>query len=104
MTLQRMIFWELFRVFLFALCGISGLFMLGGVVQEASQRGLSPSQIGVVIPLLLPTTLPYTVPATLLFATCVVYGRLAQDNEINAPALPGCTWVGCSRRRSSSRP
>lgn len=79
-----MIFWELLRVFALALVGITGMFLLGGVVQEASQRGLSPSQIGTVIPLLLPTTLPYTVPATLLFATCVVYGRLAHDNEITA--------------------
>lgn len=87
--LQRMIFWELVRVFLFALCGLTGLFMLGGVVQEASQRGLTPPQILQVIPLLIPSTLPYTAPATVLFTCCVVYGRLAADGEITALRAAG---------------
>jgi lipopolysaccharide export system permease protein len=34
------------------------------------------------IPLIVPNTLPYTIPATTLFATCVVYGRMAADNEV----------------------
>lgn len=79
-----MIFWELVRVFTLALFGLTGLFLLGGVVQEASQRGLSPGQIFTVVPLLIPSTLPYTVPATILFAVCVVFGRMANDNEITA--------------------
>ena len=89
MTLHRMVFGQLVKVFCLALLGITGMFMLGGVVQEATQRGLSPSQIGMVIPILIPTTLPYTVPATILFTTCVVYGRLANDNEITALRAAG---------------
>lgn len=88
-TLQRSIFWELVRVFLLALVGLSGLFLLGGVVQEASQRGLTPSQILYVVPLLIPNTLPYTVPATVLFACCIVYGRMAHDHEITALRAAG---------------
>jgi lipopolysaccharide export system permease protein len=80
--LHRMIFSELVKVFLLSLCGLTGLFMLGVVIQEASQRGLSPGQILPLIPLLLPSMLPYTIPATTLFAACVVYGRMAHDNEI----------------------
>jgi lipopolysaccharide export system permease protein len=83
-TIQRMIFAELVRVFLLALTTITALFLLAGLVAEATQRGLAPSQILTVIPLLVPNMLPYTVPATTLFATCVVYGRLAHDNEITA--------------------
>jgi len=83
-TIQRMIFVELVRVFLFALATLTSLFLLAGLVAEATQRGLAPSQILTVIPLLIPNTLPYTVPSTTLFATCVVYGRLAHDNEITA--------------------
>jgi lipopolysaccharide export system permease protein len=82
--LHRMIFWELLRVFLLALVTLTGLFLLGGLVSEATQRGLAPSQVLMVIPLLVPNTLPYTIPATTLFATCVVYGRLAHDNEVTA--------------------
>src|SRR5947209_8164512 len=57
---------------------------MAGVVAEATQRGLTPAQIIMVIPLLVPSFLPYTVPATTLFAACIVYGRLAHDNEVLA--------------------
>jgi lipopolysaccharide export system permease protein len=87
--LNRMIFGELVRVFVLALVSLTGMFLLGGVVSEAAQRGLTPSQVLMIIPLLIPNTLPYTVPATCLFATCVVYGRLAHDNEITAVKAAG---------------
>jgi lipopolysaccharide export system permease protein len=87
--LHRMIFGELVRVFLLALVTLTGLFLLGGLVAEATQRGLSPAQVLLIIPLLVPNTLPYTIPATTLFATCVVYGRLAHDNEVTAVKAAG---------------
>jgi lipopolysaccharide export system permease protein len=64
--------------------GITGILLMAGIIAEASQQGLGPGQILAAIPLLIPSTLPYTIPATTLFATCVVYGRLAADNEILA--------------------
>ena len=87
--LHRTILWELVRIFLMSLVGITGMLMMAGIVAEASQRGLSAAQIVTVIPLLVPNTLPYTIPATTLFATCVVYGRLAADNEILAIKAAG---------------
>lgn len=88
-TLNRTIFAELVRVFLLALGGLTGLFLLAGVVQQASQLGLGPAQIVAIIPLFVPSTLPYTIPATTLFAACVVYGRLAHDNEVVALKAAG---------------
>jgi lipopolysaccharide export system permease protein len=82
--LHRMILWELVKVFVMALVGITGILLLAGIIAEATQQGLSPGQVLAAIPLLIPSTLPYTIPATTLFATCVVYGRLAADNEILA--------------------
>ena len=41
----------------------------------------------------MPSTLPYTIPATTLFATCVVYGRLAADNEILAIKSAGINAI-----------
>src|SRR5437868_13834204 len=79
-----MILWELTKVFLMSLVGITGLLLLAGIIAEASQQGLGPGQILAAIPLLIPSTLPYTIPATTLFASCMVYGRLAADNEILA--------------------
>ncbi len=87
--LQRTILWELVRVFGLSLLGITGMLLMAGIVAEATQHGLSPTQILAAIPLLVPSTLPYTIPATTLFATCVVYGRLAHDNEILAIKAAG---------------
>jgi lipopolysaccharide export system permease protein len=92
-TIQRMVFIELMKVFSLALIALTGLFLIAGLIQEASQRGLTPSQILAAIPLLIPSTLPYTIPATTLFASCVVYGRLAHDNEVTAIRSSGiCLW------------
>ncbi len=72
-----------------SLLAITGLLLMAGLFAEASQHGLEPTQVLGVIPLLIPMTLPYTLPATTLFATCVVYGRLAHDNEILAIKASG---------------
>lgn len=81
---HRMILGELLKVFLMSLVGITGILLMAGIVAEASQQGLAPSQVLAAIPLLIPSTLPFTIPTTTLFACCVVYGRLSADNEILA--------------------
>jgi len=95
--LHRTILWELVRVFLLSLVGITGMLLMAGIVAEASQHGLTPIQILAAIPLLVPSTLPYTIPATTLFATCVVYGRLAHDNEILAIKAAGINILSVVR-------
>src|SRR6266481_5939892 len=97
--LHRMILWELTKVFVMSLIGITGILLMAGIVAEASQQGLAPGQILAAIPLLIPSTLPYTIPATTLFAASVVYGRLAADNEILAIKAAGINaftvvWAG----------
>src|SRR5262245_9343227 len=87
--LQRMIFWDLVKVFAVTLVGLTGLFVLAGLVAEVSQRGLAPAQIFGIIPLMIPSMLPYTIPAATLFATVNVYGRMAKDNEIVALRAAG---------------
>ena len=87
--LFRMVMFELSRVFIVALIAITMILLLAGIVTEAGQHGLAPRQILAAIPLLIPSTLPYTIPATTLFAVCVVYGRLSQDNEILAIRAAG---------------
>jgi lipopolysaccharide export system permease protein len=91
--LQRMILWELTKVFVIALVGITGILLMAGIIAEASQQGLGPGQVLAAIPLLIPSTLPYTIPATTLFATCVVYGRLSADNEILAIKSAGINLI-----------
>lgn len=91
--LHRMIFLDLLRVFALALLTLTGLLLMAGIVAEASQRGLPPHQILTIIPLLIPSTLPYTIPTTTLFATCIVYGRLAADNEVLALKAAGINMI-----------
>src|SRR6185369_7570580 len=91
--LHRMILWELVKVFFLSLLAITGILLMAGIVAEASQQGLIPTQILAIIPLLIPSTLPYTIPATTLFAVCVVYGRLAADNEILAVRASGISTL-----------
>jgi lipopolysaccharide export system permease protein len=88
-TIHRTIFWELLRVFSLTLTGLTGLFLIGLVIQQASQMGLTLLQTLAALPLLVPYTLPYTIPATTLFASCVVYGRLSHDNEAVALKAAG---------------
>ena len=88
-TFDRMIFWELLRVFLLSIIGLTGLWVVVFLAQSASQMGLSPSQMLSVIPLTIPTGLPYTIPMTILFASCVTCGRLTHDNELVAMKAAG---------------
>lgn len=89
LLIHRYIMWELLRIFMLALVGLSSIVVMAGIVQETAQQGLGPEHILMLIPLLLPSTLPYTVPATMLFTVAVVYGRLAADNELTALKAAG---------------
>ena len=88
-TIHRMILLELLKIFILALCGLTGIILLAGIISEAMKNGFGPMQILACIPLLLPSLLPYTVPTTTLFTTCIVYGRLSADNEILALKAAG---------------
>src|SRR5437660_2065091 len=94
-----MIFWELAKVFVLSLLGITGIIVMAAIVVEASQRGFGPGQILAAIPLLVPSMLPFIIPPTTLFASCVVFGRLGHDNEITAIKSAGISvlhvvWPG----------
>jgi lipopolysaccharide export system permease protein len=87
--LFRMTMWELCKVFVIALVGITGILLMAGIIAEAQSQGFGPAQLLKAIPLIIPSTLPYTIPATTLFTACVVYGRLSADNEILAIKASG---------------
>lgn len=95
-TIQRMLFWELVRVFALCLVGLSGVFTLLAVLQQL-QFGASIGQVVRMLPLLIPISIPWIVPPACLFATCVVYGRLAHDNEAVALKAAGVDLYGIIR-------
>jgi len=87
--LRRYVIFEIARAFLLALLTMSAIFVLFLVAAKARDIGLSPGDVIRLIPYIIPNTLPYTVPVSLLFASTVVYGRLAGDNEIIAVKTAG---------------
>ena len=83
------ILWEITKLFVVALTAFTTLIMLVGVVQQLINERLSPLAIVGLIPYILPISLQYALPATLLFAVCSVYGRVAADNEVLAVKAAG---------------
>ena len=82
--LTRYILTELIGTFLIALTAMTLVLMLAIVAQEAIRQGLGPEPIARLIPYLLPEALRFAIPGTMLYATCMVYGRMSANSEIVA--------------------
>lgn len=87
--LQRYILIELLKVFTFLLSVLTILLVFVGVFREVSESGLGPLQVMQILPFIVPSLLPFTIPATLLLSVCVVYGRIAGDQEVTAAKAAG---------------
>lgn len=87
--LQRYIFAEVLRVFVFVLTCITVLLVFVGVFQQATESGLAPLQALKILPYVVPSMLPFTIPAALLLTISVVYGRMAGDLEVTAAKSAG---------------
>jgi len=82
--LTRYVLRGLFLQFLLSLAMLTGFFLLVGLANEAIDQGLGLAQIVLLVPYVLPDALRFAVPATILYAVCVTYGRLAGFNELVA--------------------
>lgn len=87
--LQRYILGEILRTFLFVVLGLTVLLVAVGVAQRAMESGLGPDQLLAILPYIIPSLLPFTIPAALLFTVCLVYGRMAGDQEVIAAKAAG---------------
>lgn len=87
--LQRYILFELLKVFGFLLSILTVLLVFVGVFREASENGLGPAQALKILPFVVPSLMPFTIPATLLLTVCLVYGRIAGDQEVTAAKAAG---------------
>ena len=82
--ISRYIFLELLKVFVVTLGALTGFVVVFFVVREALNQGLGPWEVLRMIPYALPWSLQLTLPGTLLFTACMVYGRMANANELVA--------------------
>ncbi len=87
--IQRYVFGELTRAFLFVLSAVTVLTVFAGVVQQALEKGLSIEHTLLILPYIIPSMLPFTIPAALLMTVCLVYGRMAGDHEVTAAKAAG---------------
>lgn len=87
--LQRYILGELLKVFGFLLSILTVLLVFVGVFREATASGLGPAQALQILPFVVPSLMPFTIPATLLLTVCLVYGRIAGDQEVTAAKAAG---------------
>jgi lipopolysaccharide export system permease protein len=58
--------------------------LLVGLAQKAREHGIGPDIVVQLVPFLIPEALMFAIPATSLFSVCVVFGRMASDNEVTA--------------------
>ena len=82
--ITRHVFYELAKIFSISLFAFVALMLIVGIADEAKKPGRGSEILIQLIPYILPTALMYAMPATCLFSVCVVFGRMASDNEIVA--------------------
>lgn len=92
--INRYIAWELIKIFVLVLTGVTVLLLMAGMLQQAIREGLGLAPVLRIVPYILPHALRFAVPATILFAVCTVYGRMSAANEFVALKSLGITpWV-----------
>lgn len=88
-TIPRYVVWEVFKVFLIVIAATTLLMVLGGGIKEAIRKGLPLPLTLEILPYMLPETLRFTIPGCLLFAVCLVFGRMSGANEMVALKTAG---------------
>jgi lipopolysaccharide export system permease protein len=82
--LTRYVLFDLLKVFLLTLTGLTLLIFVVLIGKEAVDKGIGLGPLLKMAPYLLPQAMQFAVPGTMLLATTSVYGRMASYNEIVA--------------------
>jgi hypothetical protein len=92
-TLFVYIFRDLFRIFMMASGAMAGIMSFGGLLRPLTREGLDAGQVARMLTYFGPAMTTYSFPVAALFATAVVYGRLAADNELTACKAGGMSLL-----------
>jgi len=92
-TLHRYLFRELFRIFLLAALALTLMLSLGSILRPVQEFGVGPRQVIHLMGYFLPITLTFVLPMSALFAGALVYGRFADDNELDACRASGISLL-----------
>jgi lipopolysaccharide export system permease protein len=82
--LTRYVLFELLKVFLLTLTGLTLLIYIVLIGKEAVDKGIGLGPLLQMAPYFIPQAMQFAVPGTMLLATTSVYGRMASYNEIVA--------------------
>ncbi len=82
--LHRYIFKELLKIFILAAIALGVIMSLGSLLRPIQQYGVGPKQVFDLLCYFMPITMTFVLPVAALFATTLVYGRFAADNEFDA--------------------
>lgn len=83
-VLVRHVVWDILQWFATVLVALTLVMVLIGVGQEAVRMNLGILPTLRLIPYVIPNALAFSIPGTILFTVCLVYGRMASDNEVIA--------------------
>lgn len=92
-TLFAYIFKDLLKFFLLASLALSAIMSFGGLLRPLTKQGLDMGQVGMMLAYLIPAMSTYALPIAALFASTMVYGRLAADNELTACRAGGISYL-----------
>ena len=92
-TLHRYIFRDAFKVFVLAALALTLMMSLGSILRPVQEYGIGPRQVVHLMGYFLPITLTFVLPIAALFATALVYGRLASNNELDACRASGISLL-----------
>ena len=87
--LYRHILDQLLRVFLGVLGVLTLLMIVGGAFQQVRDHGLGVFQTLQILPYIIPSLLPFSIPVAVLLTVCIVYGRMAANQEVTAAKAAG---------------
>ena len=93
LILHRYMFRELLKVFLLASVGLTLILSLGSILHPVQEYGVGPGQVLSLMGYFLPITLTFILPMAALFASALVYGRFASDNELDACRASGVSLL-----------
>ncbi len=82
--LTRYVVWEVLKIFVAALVGLTLMVTLGMGFSEGSKMGLPTLVMLRTMPFMMPEMLGITIPVAMLYAVSSVFGRMTGANEIVA--------------------
>jgi len=96
-TLFWYIFGNLLRAFLMTTAGLAGMMSFAVLLRPLTENGLDFGQVNRLLLYSLPAVCAYSLPVSALFATTMVYGRFAADNEMTAMRACGISYLSPRR-------